>query len=287
MGELFPHLTSTTVRLGKALSTRPRGLFTDIDGTISRIAPTPEEATLLPGIAALLGRSIAAFDLVAIVSGRAAEDAARMVGIDELLYIGNHGLEWYQPSTGSLVVNPAALPWLPRVDRVLHEISAPLEKRWPGLRVESKGATAAIHLRGTGAPAVAAAEVYRDALAAAEGTGLRVTQGRMVVELRPAVDIDKGSAVAAMIRERSLAAALYLGDDRTDLDAFRELRVLTEEGACQGISVAVRSDEVGADVAAVADVEVAGVEQVPAFLSWLLEPTERMERMERMERVDR
>lgn len=271
MGELFPHLTSVAPRLHEVLSIRPRGLFTDIDGTISRIAPTPEEAGLLPGIAELLRRSTETFDLVAVVSGRAAEDAARMVGNTQLLYSGNHGLEWYQPSTSSLVVNPAVLPLIPRLDRILGEISPPLEKRWPGLRVESKGATAAIHLRGTGAPAAAQADVYREATAAAEGTGLRVMQGRMVVELRPAVDIDKGSAIAALIRDQSLGAALYLGDDRTDLDAFRELRLLTQEGTCLGISVAVRSDEVDADVAAAADIEIAGVEQVPAFLGWLLD----------------
>jgi trehalose 6-phosphate phosphatase len=271
MGELFPHLTSVAPRLHQALSTRPRGLFTDIDGTISRIAPTPDEATLLPGIAELLRRSIETFNLVAVVSGRSAEDAACIVGNTELLYIGNHGFEQYQPSTGSLTVNPAALPFLTRMDQVLHEISGPLETRWPGLRVESKGATAAIHLRGTSDPAVAQAEVYREATAAAEGTELRVIQGRMLVELRPAVDIDKGTAVAAVIRDQSLGAALYLGDDRTDLDAFRELGILTQEGTCLGISIAVRSDEVGADVAAAADVEIAGVEQVPAFLGWLLD----------------
>jgi len=270
MGELFPHLTSVAPRLHEVLSTQPRGLFTDIDGTISRIAPTPEEATLLPGVAELLRRLTATFDLVAVVSGRAAADAARMVGNTDLLYIGNHGLEWYQPSTGRLEVNPAALPLLSRLDAVLSKISGPLEKRWPGLRVESKGVTATLHLRGTSAPA-AQADVYREAAAAAAGTGLRVTQGRMVVELRPALDIDKGSAVAAVIRERSLAAALYLGDDRTDLDAFRALRLLTQEGTSLGISVAVRSDEVSADVAAAADIEIAGVEQVPVFLGWLLD----------------
>ena len=95
----------------------------------------------------------------------------------------------------------------------------------------------------------------------------------MVVELRPPVAVDKGVAVARVIREHGLRAALYLGDDRTDIDAFRALRRLTAEGACYGVAVAVLHDEARADLAAEADIALASIQRVPAFLRWLFTST--------------
>jgi trehalose 6-phosphate phosphatase len=254
-----------------SISARPRGLFTDIDGTISRIAPTPDSATLLPGIAELLDQLTVAFDVVAAVSGRAADDAARLVGNPRMIYIGNHGLEIYQPEIGSLVISPDAVLLTSALYAVLDEIGSSLVNRWPGLYIETKRVTASIHLRGTSDPHTALEEVYLDVSAAVEGTGLKVTRGRMVIELRPDLPINKGSAVASVITERGLRAAVYLGDDRTDLDAFRELRLLTREGVCHGVSVAVRSDESAAEVVEGADVVVDDIDHIPEFLRRLLE----------------
>jgi trehalose 6-phosphate phosphatase len=226
---------------------------------------------LLPGIAALLDQLTETFDVVAAVSGRAAEDAARMVGNPRMIYIGNHGLEVYYPDTGSLVISPEALPLTSTLHAVLDEIGVPLAGRWPGLYIEFKGVTASIHLRGTSDPHTALEQVYQDATTATAGTGLKVTRGRMVIELRPELLINKGTAVASVINERGLRAAVYLGDDRTDLDAFRELRLLTREGICQGVSVAVRSDESAAEILEEADVVLDNIDQVPDFLRRLLE----------------
>jgi trehalose 6-phosphate phosphatase len=271
MGELFLHLDSQRDWIHQVLSSRPRGLFTDIDGTISRIAPTPEAATLLDGVAPLLQQARATFDLVAAVSGRAARDAANLVGDDHLLYIGNHGFEFYQPELGKSMVAPAALPLVAAVDSVLDEIGQRLQERWPGLWIEPKGVTASIHLRATSDPATALEDVYRTVLehVAQYSTGLRVTRGRMMVEIRPDLGIDKGTAVSEVIREHGLRSAVYLGDDRTDLDAFRALRQLAKEGTCQGLSVAVQNDEV-AEVAADADLVLPSIEEVPDFLRLLL-----------------
>jgi trehalose 6-phosphate phosphatase len=271
MGELFVHLDSQTKWIHDVLSRRPRGLFTDIDGTISRIAPTPEAATLLDGVAPLLRQAEATFDIVAVVTGRAAQDAAALVGDDHLLYIGNHGLELYQPELGKRVVAPAALPLVADLESVLDEIGPPLQERWPGLRIEPKGVTASIHLRATNDPAMALEDVYRSVLehVVQASTGLRVTRGRMMVEIRPDLAVDKGTAISEVIREHGLRSAVYLGDDRTDLDAFRALRQLAEEGTCQGISVAVQNDE-AAEVAADADLVIPSVEEVPDFLRVLL-----------------
>src|SRR5579884_1868115 len=260
-------------RVRSVLAVRPRGLFTDVDGTISPIAPTPEAARLLPGVAELLERARGAFDLVAAVSGRAAADTRRMVGLPGLTYLGNHGLERLEPEPDGgerVVIVPAAEPYVAAVNATAEALSVALAPRYPGLRVEPKGVTASIHVRGTAAPAAAEAAVYTAASAAARAHGLRVTRGKMVVELRPPVDVDKGVAVEEAIRAHGLRGALYLGDDRTDVDAFRALRRLTAEGVCRGVAVAVLHDETPPGLAEEADIALPSIARVPDFLRWLL-----------------
>lgn len=262
-----------------ALAARPRGLFSDVDGTLSPIAPTPESAVPLPGVADLLAGARQRFEVVAAVSGRSARDARRMVGLDTITFIGNHGFEWLDPLAhgsnpelvaGVVHILPEALPYQPAVEAVLAHVGAELAPRFPGLRIEPKGVTASVHVRNTPDPAAAEEAAYRLASALAAPHGLLVTRGKMVVELRPPVAVDKGVAVARVIRERGLRAALYLGDDRTDIDAFRALRRLSAEGLCRGVAVAVLHDEAPADLAAEADLALDSIQRVPALLRWLL-----------------
>ena len=265
-------------RLRAALRTHPRALLSDVDGTLSAIAPTPEAATLLPGVADLLRQATDIFDVVAAVSGRAATDARRLVGLPGLLYIGNHGFERIEPTPDASADDalPAAIlgPGLERYAGAIAEVLGTLETalagRWPGLRLESKGVTATIHVRATADPTAAEAEVFALAEGLAQQRGLRVTRGRMVVELRPPGTTNKGTAVAALIHERGLRGALYLGDDRTDIDAFRALRQLTAEGVCLGAAVAVLSPEAPVSLTAEADVTLDSIERVPTLLRWLL-----------------
>ncbi|HEV2462061.1 MAG TPA: trehalose-phosphatase [Ktedonobacterales bacterium] len=256
-------------RVRSVLAAKSRGLFTDVDGTISAIAPTPEQAVLLPGVAELLRRARDVFGVVAAVSGRSAQDTARMVGVPGLTYIGNHGFERVEPE-GERVVLPEALQYEPAVAAVMTQVGKRLAQRFPGLRLEPKGATASIHVRGTADPAAAEEAAYQTATELAEPRGLRVTRGKLVVELRPPVNMDKGAAVEDVIRRHGLRGAIYLGDDRTDLDAFRALRRLEAAGVCRGVAVAVLHAEAPAELADEADLTLASVEQVPAFLRWLL-----------------
>lgn len=269
-------------RIARVLAARPRSLFSDVDGTLAAIAPTPEAAVLMPGVAELMARATAAFDLVAAVSGRAARDTQRMVGVPGVLYIGNHGLERLEVAVadesqlaGTLTVAPDAIPYIAAIAATLDQLHARLDPLVPGARFEPKGVTASVHVRGTTDPDAAEAAVYAAAVAAAAPYGLRVTRGRRVVELRPPLDVDKGVAVADLIAARHLKGALYLGDDVTDLDAFRALRRLTAEGVCQGLAVAVSHPEAPAGLAAAADIALSSVEQVPAFLRWVVEQVER------------
>jgi trehalose 6-phosphate phosphatase len=257
-------------RLLRVLALRPLGLLCDVDGTLSAIVPTPERAVLLPGVADALEQARVAFALVAIVSGRTVGDARRLVGVPGLLYVGNHGLEHLAEDDATIHIHPEAEPWVRAINSVLATVQAPLTQQYPGLSIERKGVTASIHLRGLEDPRSAEDAVYDAIVAAASPKGLRVTRGRLVVELRPPLDVDKGVAIESFIRGRGLAGAFYLGDDQTDIDAFRVLKRLTEEDVCQGIAVAVLHDEAPMGLAAEADMTLASVDAVPGFLRWLL-----------------
>ncbi len=269
---LPPGLTAGQAHtLRAALSRRPRGLLLDIDGTLSPIAPTPEDARLLPGITEVLERALAQFEVAAAISGRAAADARRMVGITGLLYIGNHGLERWLPGDDAPQIIPEARAYLPAIAQALDTAEQQLVPRLPGLRVERKGASGSIHTRGCPQPQEALATTLETLRPIAERLGLRLTQGKLVAEVRPPLVQDKGTAVERLVRERSLQSALYLGDDVTDIDAFRALRRLRQTGSCAGYAGAVLHEEAPPQLAAEADFTLPSIEAVPAFLAWLIQ----------------
>jgi trehalose 6-phosphate phosphatase len=257
-------------RLRHVLEVAPVGLFTDVDGTISAIAPSPDAAVLLPGMRELLIEATHRFALVAAVSGRSATDARRLVGVPELLYIGNHGMESITPGASEPVVIPAAAPYVPAVNAALAAVERRLASRFPGLLVERKGPTGSVHVRQTPDPSAAERAVEDTLREVALPAGLRITRGKMVIEVRPPIDVNKGAALRGWIRDEKLAGALYLGDDRTDLDAFHVLRELSAAGLCRGVAVAVFQEESPPELARQADVTVAGVARVPELLRWLL-----------------
>jgi len=263
-------------RLCGVLSAHPRALFTDVDGTISAIAPTPEAAVLLPGVRETLAAAAQAFDLVAAISGRAARDAYQLVNVPSLTYIGNHGLERLdrytrQGKEGMRVhVAKDARRYIKPVNDLMDTASRELVPQFPGMRVERKGVTGSIHVRTTRDPVAAEERTAALLEALAIPAGLVITRGKFVVEVRPPVKIDKGTTVERLIRQRKIKGAIYLGDDRTDIDAFRALRRLTEAGVCQGIAIAVLSPETPPELAAEADIALASIADAPGILRWLV-----------------
>ena len=140
-----------------------------------------------------------------------------------------------------------------------------------GIRTEDKGVIVALHWRG--APDEGAAESLAHEIASeAEWQGLVPHRGRKVLEIRPNVAINKGIAVAALIPSRPIDAALYGGDDWTDLDAFAALRTLEEDGELQAIAcIAVASNESPPEVSEAADLTVPGPEGFVRVLEALAE----------------
>ena len=240
---------------------RHSGIFLDFDGTISDIAPSPGGARLHPRAARLLPDLAGRYPLC-VMSGRRAADVAALVGLPRIHYVGVHGMEWMEEEAR---VDPEVLPHLPTLDRARAELRAALPGL-PGVVLEDKMVSLTLHFRqapGEKERAVRMAEGLADNL------GLKLRRGRMAVELRPPVDIDKGTVIIRLARGWGLRRALYAGDDLTDVDAFRGLRYLMKEGGFDGVAIAVLSDETPVELEAVADLSVNGVEGLLSLLSEL------------------
>ena len=138
------------------------------------------------------------------------------------------------------------------------------------MRIEDKGPIVAFHWRGAIDERGARAAI--DTLAAqAQEAGFEVHWGRKVMEVRPPVRIDKGAGIATLLERRSVANALYVGDDMTDLDAFRTLKQLADDGGLEhAVCVGVRSDDGPPEIGEAADLMVNGTEGMLELLAALL-----------------
>jgi trehalose 6-phosphate phosphatase len=221
-------------------------ILTDVDGTLAPIVERADEAA-------------ERYALVGCISGRQAQDARRLVGLDSLAYAGNHGLELLMPGEEAPRPDPSvagregeAADFLTGLDRERLEAA--------GLRREDKGPIQALHWRGS-ADEAAAESRAREIAHEAGRAGLEPRWGRKVLELRPHGGGGKDGAVASLLADRALDRATYAGDDRTDLDAFRRLRELEEEGQLRAaVCVGVLSPEGPAELAEECDVTVTGLD---------------------------
>lgn len=251
------------------LSQRPAALVTDVDGTISPIASRPEEARVQPGIVHLLRRLAGRLDLVAAISGRSIGQLRPMIDIEGMVYVGNHGLEWWDQ--GQATVAPEARPYLPALEATMVWLGKRLELS--GVLVEDKGATGSVHYRLSPDPAAVRRTILQTIAQCPSAHDLEVVEGRMVVNLRPPVPADKGTAVERLVRRWGLRGVLYLGDDLTDLDAFQALRSMRQSGECDALLVGVASPEAPPGLAEGADHLLNGVDAVESFLrdlaAWL------------------
>jgi trehalose 6-phosphate phosphatase len=206
-------------------------ILLDVDGTLAPIVPHPEDARVPDDTKTELARLAGRYGLVACISGRTAEDARRLVQVEDVSYVGTHGLE----------LEPEAEEWREPIRAFAASVD------WP---VEDKGLSVSFHYR-QAEDEDAAREYLEDVAERARAAGLVPRFGRMVLELRPPVPADKGTAVRRLLAGAGLERAVYAGDDTTDLDAFRALDELE-----LGIRVAISSNEAPPELVGSADLVV-------------------------------
>jgi trehalose 6-phosphate phosphatase len=241
----------------------------DIDGTLAPIVRHAADAHVPEATRSLLIEIARRYRLVGCVSGRRASTARQIVAIGTIAYVGNHGGELLRPRATQPEVDPELAAWTARVREFAARVYTSEHQRIR-VRSEDKDAIAAFHWRG--APDEdTAAEAVREIARQAEAEGLSVHWGRKVLEVRPPVVLDKGLGIAALLRGGDVGAAVYVGDDTTDLDAFRGLRSMVSSGdlSC-AMCVAVSSDEAPPGLALEADLTVDGPGGVRELLEALL-----------------
>jgi trehalose 6-phosphate phosphatase len=241
----------------------------DIDGTLAPIVRHAADAHVPEATRTLLIEISRRYRVVACVSGRRAATARQMVAIGTIAYIGNHGGELLRPRSLHAEVDGELAQWAVRV-REFAARAATSERERLRVRVEDKDAIAAFHWRG--APDEEAAEsAVREIARQAEEQGFAVHWGRKVLEVRPPVRLGKGLGIAALLRETPVLAALYAGDDVTDIDAFRGLRAMVADGSLEeAVCVGVSSEETPAELEQEADLTVDGPPGVRGLLEALL-----------------
>lgn len=251
-------------KLQKAINKSRFGLVTDVDGTISPIVDIPNEARVTPRNLDLLSTLLQQLTLTAVISGRAAEDVYGRVGLPGLVYIGNHGMEQWQD--GQIIVSPIAASYRENLSAAIPAIKRILIA---GMRFEDKGATLSVHYRQTNDPEKVEVELVSSMQSIAKQHSLHLTQGRMVFEFRPPVEIDKGTAFVELVKTHKLNAAFYLGDDTTDVAVFISARRLREAGQCLAYGLGVESQGTPQTVLTEADYLIEEVAGVESFLDWL------------------
>lgn len=259
MSDLFDHLDDAR----HILAQRPCGLVTDLDGTLSDIAPTPAEAQLHPACRTGLAQLAARLDLVGVVSGRPVADVRRLVDIEGIEYVGAQGFE---RGRGDTVERWGGQEAARRTRTAIAALRTRLSI--DGLLFEDKGALAAIHYRQVTHPERALPAIWAALAKTPEARGLVPMEAKRAVELRPSALHHKGTALMDLAAEAGLQGLFYLGDDLTDLDAFRSLHSWQTAGR-QALAIAVLSDETPGQVARGADHYLRGIAEVARFLAWL------------------
>ncbi len=255
MRDIFDHLDAVEELLARS----PFGLITDVDGTISEIAPSPQEARVSSACREHLTDLTGKLELVAAISGRPVLEVREMVGIEGMVYIGNHGLERWQNGTVEFADGVQGYP--AKVVAVTEELGNLLAIE--GLTFENKGVALAIHYRLCPDRERARQTILSILETSALANQFRALEGKMVVELRPPLEVNKGTAVKDLVERYRLRGGIYMGDDTGDIDAFR---VMQQKGFS---SFCVIADETPCDVVREAEFLVNGVSDVARFLKWL------------------
>ena len=259
--------------LSHILSAERVGLFSDFDGTLTPIFDDPRDTVLDSRIRDLLGVLTERLDLVAVVSGRGVGYLRGVVGLGGVTYVGNHGMEVW----GAGRIEPDANA---EVDSgLLGGVQRGVEGLGiRGLYVEDKGVNVAVHYRNAPDPAGARGAVLKMMRSFVETRDLAIKEGKMVVEVGPTAEVNKGTAVDRLARGAGLTGAIVLGDDVTDCDAFDAVHDAGLGRGFRGAAVAVVDEETPKAVLQKADYRLEGRGEVEEFLRWMAYSSPRSER---------
>ena len=258
-------LKQTVTDLLPDMRTGRWGLFCDIDGTISDIAPRPEQARVRPGAKRALEALGTQLASVAVVTGRDMKEALSMVEAENIVYFGTHGLERWED--GELKIAPEVEPYLDRLRNTTAELTERLTL--PGIVVQTKQVGLSIHYRIATDPESTRAAILEAVESTGAGDWMVVRDGRMVVELLLPVAIDKGTSLRVLVNERNLNGTLVLGDDVTDVNMFKAAAELQTTGGVKAVNIGVVGEETPAEVIETTEHRLAGVDEAEAFLIWL------------------
>ncbi len=255
------------------LKVGPVGLLLDLDGTISEIVSEPQAAAVSPAIKSALRELCLRLALVAVITGRSAWQARDIVGLQELTYVGNHGLERLE--RGRFTLTEGVQAYVPFLKRLLERLgerfppSGPGQVPSSGLTLEDKESSFAVHYRLARDPDKARDDAL-EAIRELAGGQVRVLMGKAVINVLPPVNLTKGTAVISLVTEHNLSGAVLIGDDVTDIDSFRAARDLSSQGSFSGISVAVVGPDSPPELEKEADFTLSMVSEVGDFLKWLV-----------------
>ena len=243
-------------------------ILTDIDGTISEIATTPEEALVTPSMQKVLSKLKEKFQMVGVISGRSAMNAKAMVGVDGIIYVGNHGMEYINGN--EIFIEPEALNYLENIKRSVEKLKNSELSKINGLMFEDKGICIAIHYRQCELHENARKKILDAINNSIDASELKLIEGRKVVEIKPPINRDKGFIVEKIVEKYDLNRVIYIGDDVTDFDAFIKLKELEKTGKIRMASIVVLSKEIPDYVKSSSLFHVRSVDEVQRFFKWLL-----------------
>jgi len=209
----------------EALAAQPAAsaLICDFDGVLTPIVADPTTSAMPAQTSVALDRLARHLGLVAVVSGRPLAFLQERIAVPGISLLGSYGIE--QLHDGEPVLAAGAQEWLSQVRSATEQLAGHFAD-WPGVRVEEKAASVAVHWRQAEDPEAAKAEILRATAEIAEATGLRAEPGKLVSELRPPIDVDKGTAISELLRDQNLTVVAYAGDDLGDIPALRVVRDL-------------------------------------------------------------
>src|SRR5215471_14224811 len=220
----LPHVLGEDEALVRRFAGKQPAVFLDYDGTLTPIVDRPEDAVISDSMREAV-RRLAERVPVIVVSGRDRKVVQKLMSLDNLVVAGDHGFDIWSPSEGSIEHEVGA-----SFESLLQEVETKLRAEMaviPGVLIEPKKSSVAIHFRLVPEEQRSHVKKCVDTILSEHLRELKVTPGKMVFEIQPKVDWDKGKAVLYLLKalhlDRDDVVPIYLGDDITDEDAFSAL----------------------------------------------------------------